>query len=104
MINEKNNAEEFYSLLLKEENALISLDLELLTEIRLEKSKYLDWLESLLRNSDDLILLNKEIIDKIKKKNMVLANLYKFSLSLFKKDLSYGKKEIESIPSLSIKA
>jgi len=104
MKNEKNNAEEFYLLLLKEESALISLDLDLLSEIRLEKSKYLSWLESLLRNKDELILLNKDIIDKIKKKNMVLANLYKFSLSLFKKDLSYGKKEIESIPSLSIKA
>ena len=100
----EDNVEEFYSLLLEEERALISLNLERLTEVRNEKSKYLDWLESLLRNKNELILLDKDMIDKIKKKNMVLANLYKFSLSLFKKDDSYGSKDINSIPNLSIKA
>ena len=59
---------------------------------------------SLPKMNADLMLLNKGMINKIKKKNMVLANLYKFSLSLFKKEESYGNKEITSIPNLSIKA
>ncbi len=100
----KNNADEFYNLLLEEENALISLNLNLLAEIRNKKEKYLLWLESLLRNQNDLIELDKELINKIKKKNLVLANLYKFSLSLFKKDDNYGNKKINSTPNLSIKA
>ena len=100
----EDNANEFYLLLQQEEQALISLNLKQLGEIRNKKSQYLNWLENLLRNNDDLILLDKKIIEKIKKKNMVLANLYKFSLSLFKKDNNYGKKEIAPVSSLSIKA
>jgi len=100
----KDNATEFYSLLLEEEKALISLNLKQLAEIRNEKSNYLNWLESLLRNKDNLMMLDKDLINKIKKKNLVLANLYKFSLSLFKQSDSYGQKEINSISSLSIKA
>lgn len=100
----ESNINSFYNLLLEEEKALISLDLESLSEIRAEKLKYLSWLESLLRNKGDLLLLDKNFIDKIKKKNLVLANLYKFSLSLFKKDDSYGNKKMNLLPSLSIKA
>jgi hypothetical protein len=101
----EENANDFYSLLLQEERALISLNLDELTKIRNEKFYYLSWLESLLKNKKDLIKLNKEMIQEIKKKNLVLANLYKFSLSLFKEDeTTYGNKNINSTPSLSIKA
>ncbi len=100
----ESNINGFYNLLLEEEKALVSLDLESLSRIRAEKSEYLSWLESLLRNKEDLMLLDKDFINKIKKKNLVLANLYKFSLSLFKKDDSYGNKRMSSLPSLSIKA
>ena len=63
MKNVQNNAEDFYLLLEEEEEALISLNLDRLTEIRLEKSKYLNWLETLLRSKEDLMLLRVVIIN-----------------------------------------
>jgi len=100
-MNINDKAKEFYELLLKEETALVKLDLDLLSKIRESKSEYLNLFESALRNTNDLNELDKELLNKIRKKNLKLANLYKFSISLFKKESNYGDL---SVPVLNIKA
>jgi len=106
MNNPTKKAIYFYELLEKEEKALISLNLDELDKIRKEKIEYLKWFESLLRDRYTLNSINNDILLKIRKKNMNLAGLYKFSISLFKKEEGgYSKNGAPNTPAnLSIKA